>query len=99
MSMSLDASPMATIGPGSPMRRGRAVLLVFSAWLGFFALEIIVTAALDHGATTVWSREILVDLTMAVYWTVITVPIAAWHRRVRVSRRGIDGMLGMHLPL
>jgi hypothetical protein len=97
--MSLEASPMAAVGRRSPIQRARAVLFVFSAWLGFFALEIIVTAALDRGATTVWSREILVDLTMAVYWTVITVPIAAWHRRVRVSGRGIAGILGQHLPL
>ena len=98
MSMSRDASLMATVGRGSLMRRARALLLVFLAWLGFFALEIIVTAALDRGATTVWSREILVDLTMAVYWTVITVPIAAWHRRVRVSRHSVAGVFGMHLP-
>jgi hypothetical protein len=97
--MSLDASLMATVGRGSLIRRARVVAFVFLAWLGFFALEIIVTAALDRGATTVWTREILVDLTMAVYWTVITVPIAAWHRRVRVSGRSAAGMLGMHLPL
>ena len=101
MSMSLDASPVATawLRGGSLTRRARAVLFVFSAWLGFFALEIVFTAALDRSGTTFWSREILVDLTMAVYWTAITFPIAAWHRRVRASGRGVASMLGMHLPL
>jgi two-component system, LytTR family, sensor kinase len=98
MSMSTDASPPAT-GRESLLRRARALLFVFAAWLGFFALEVIVTAALDRGETTIWSREILVDLTMAVYWTVITVPIAAWHRRVRSSGRRVAGIFGMHLPL
>ncbi|HEY2379310.1 MAG TPA: histidine kinase [Gemmatimonadaceae bacterium] len=97
--MSLDASPMAAVGRGSLMQRARAALFVLLAWLAFAAVELIVSAALDHDAATVWSREILVDLTMAVYWSAITVPIAAWHRRVRASGRGVGGMLVLHFPL
>ena len=98
MLMSLDAAPLAT-GRVSLMRRARALVFVLAAWLAFFALEIIVTAALDRSGATVWSREILVNLTMAVYWTVITVPIAAWHRRLRASGNGVAAMFALHLPL
>ena len=98
MLMSLDAAPLAT-GRVSLIRRARALVFVLAAWLAFFALEIIVTAALDHSGATVWGREILVNLTMAVYWTVITVPSAAWHRRLRVSGNGVAVMFALHVPL
>ena len=95
--MSRDAS-REIVGREALLRPARVILLVFLAWAGFFALELIVSAALDRSATTLWSREALVNLTIAVYWTVITIPIAAWHRRVRRSGRGVSGMLSMHLP-
>jgi len=97
MSMSFEATPMSRVGRGPLVQRARAALVVMAAWLGFAILELIVSAALDRGAA--WSREIALDLTMAVYWTAITFPIAAWHRRVRVSGRGIAGMILLHLPL
>lgn len=97
--MSLDASPQAMVGPDSLRRPARAVLFVFLAWLGFFTLELLVSAALDHNAKAIWSRQALVNLTIAVYWTLVTVPIAAWHRRLRVAGHGVLRMLGMHFPL
>jgi two-component system sensor histidine kinase AlgZ len=88
-----------TIDGTALRRRVRVAALVLSAWLGFGAIQVLVSAALDRSGTTVWSRELLVDLTMALYWALVTVPIAAWHRRVRARTRSVAGMIVLHLPL
>ena len=79
--------------------RIRVAVLVLAAWVGFGALQISVGAALARPGTTVWSRELLVDLTMALYWSAVSWPIAAWHRRVRGSGRSLLGLIAFHLPL
>ena len=88
-----------TIDGTALRRRVRATALVLAAWLGFGAVQLFVSAALDRSGTTIWSRELLVDLTMALYWTIVTIPIAAWHRHVRARTRSVAGMIVLHLPL
>jgi two-component system LytT family sensor kinase len=80
-------------------RRIRISLVVLSAWLAFGALQISIGAALERPSATAWQRELLVDLTMALYWSAMTAPIALWHRRVRATGRGVLGMGVLHLPL
>jgi len=81
------------------VRRVRTVLLVLVAWLAFSALQITLSFALAKPGATPWGRELLVDLTMALYWTAVSFPIAAWHRRLRAQGRGMLALVGLHLPL
>src|SRR5436190_1489652 len=83
--MSVHAAAAEEIDRGLRGTRIRVAVLVLAAWVGFGALQISVGAALARPGTTVWSRELLVDLTMALYWTAVSGPIAAWHRRLRVT--------------
>jgi hypothetical protein len=75
------------------------VLLVLAAWTAFTALQICVSVALAKAGEVRWGRELIVDLTMAVYWTLVTFPVAAWHRRVRASGAGLGRMMVAHVPL
>jgi hypothetical protein len=79
--------------------RARIALIVVAAWLGFSALQMSVGAALAKSGDVKWGRELLVDVTMALYWSLATLPISLWHRRLRASGRGIGQMLLLHLPL
>src|SRR5690242_12940064 len=80
-------------------RRARITLIVVAAWLGFSALQMSVGAALAKSGEVKWGRELLVDVTMALYWSLATLPISLWHRRLRASGRGIGQLLVLHLPL
>src|ERR1041385_3958462 len=80
-------------------RRARIALIVIAAWLGFSALQMSVGAALAKSGDIKWGRELLVDVTMALYWSAATLPIALWHRRLRASGRGLAQMVVLHLPL
>ena len=86
-------------GAASFARRARIALIVVATWLGFSALQISVGAALAKSGDVKWGRELLVDVTMALYWSLATLPISLWHRRLRASGRGIGQMLVLHLPL
>ena len=99
--MSHDFATPTNGGGGTLARpaRARGAFLVLAAWLAFSALQVLVAAALDRSDAAAWTRDIWVDLTMALYWSAITLPIAAWHRRVRASGRGVFGMIALHLPL
>ena len=83
----------------SLVQRARVVLVVVAAWLGFSALQMSVGAALAKSGDIKWGRELLVDVTMALYWSLATLPISLWHRRLRASGRGIGQMVVLHLPL
>jgi two-component system LytT family sensor kinase len=83
----------------SVMRRARITLVVIATWLGFSALQMSVGAALAKSGDVKWGRELLVDVTMALYWSFVTLPIALWHRRLRASGRGIVQIVALHLPL
>jgi hypothetical protein len=93
--------PAAAAAPfrGSIVRSARAVLLVLAVWLAFSALQLAVGAALSKSGDTVWSRELLVDLTMAVYWAAVSFPIAAWHRRIRARSTDALRIVLLHVPL
>lgn len=91
MRMSFRPSPWA--------KRVRVAAIVLLAWLGFAVFQTLVADALDRRSTSVWNSDLLVNLTMTVYWTLITAPIAAWHKRVRATKRGVGGMIVLHLPL
>ena len=80
-------------------RRARIALIVVASWLGFSALQMSVGAALAKSGDIKWGRELLVDVTMALYWSAATLPIALWHRRLRASGRGAAQMVLLHLPL
>ena len=84
---------------GTLARRARITLIVVATWLGFSALQMSVGAALAKSGDIKWGRELLVDVTMALYWSVATLPIALWHRRLRASGRGVAQMVALHLPL
>ena len=86
-------------GAASFARRSRIGLIVVAAWLGFSALQMSVGAALAKSGDVKWGRELLVDVTMALYWSLATLPISLWHRRLRASGRGIGQMVVLHLPL
>jgi two-component system, LytTR family, sensor kinase len=89
----VDASPSLFV------RRARIALVVLAAWLGFSAVQLSIAAAVSQGGEIKWSRELFVDLTMAVYWWVATAPIARWHRHLRRAGRSGVPLLVMHLPL
>ena len=84
---------------GTLARRARITLIVLGSWLAFSALQLSVGAALAKSGDIKWGRELLVDVTMAVYWTAATFPIALWHRHLRASGRGVAQMVLLHLPL
>ena len=77
----------------------RGVLLVFAAWSAFTALQLCVGAALAKAGEVRWGQEIIVDLTMAVFWTAVTFPIAALHRHLRAQGAGLGRTILAHLPL
>src|SRR5437868_2144045 len=79
--------------------RARLTIIVFGAWLAFSALQIIVSAALAKPGDIKWGRELLVDLTMVLYWTVVTFPLATWHRYLRSTGRGLATIVLLHIPL
>lgn len=81
------------------MRRARIALIVVASWLAFSALQMSVGAALAKSGDIKWGRELLVDVTMALFWSAATLPIALWHRRLRASGRGVAQMVVLHLPL
>ena len=80
-------------------RRVRISVIVVAAWLGFSALQMVVSAALAKPGDIKWGRELLVDVTMALYWSAATLPIALWQRRLRASSRSVSQMIVLHLPL
>ena len=84
---------------GTLARRARITLLVVLTWLAFSALQMSVGAALARSGEIKWGRELLVDVTMALYWSFVTLPIALWHRRLRASGRSLPQMVVLHLPL
>lgn len=90
----VSVAPAASIA-----RRGRIALSVVAAWLGFSALQMSVGAALAKSGDIKWGRELLVDVTMALYWSAATLPIALWHRHLRASGRGLARVVVFHLPL
>ena len=92
--MSVESDDRGMLG-----RRARTTLIVILTWLGFSALQMSVGAALARNGDVKWGRELLVDLTMALYWSAATLPIAVWHRHLRASGRGIAQMVALHLPL
>ena len=79
--------------------RVRTVLLVFGAWLTFSAIQLGVSLALAKPGSVARGRALLVDLTMALYWTAMSFPIAAWHRRLRARVRSPWQLISLHLPL
>ena len=81
------------------MRRARIALIVVASWLAFSALQMSVGAGLAKSGDIKWGRELLVDVTMALYWSAATLPIALWHRRLRASGRSVAQMVLLHLPL
>lgn len=82
-----------------PARRARIILVVVASWLAFSALQMSVGAALAKSGDIKWGRELLVDVTMALYWSAATLPIALWHRHLRASGRSVAQMIVLHLPL
>lgn len=99
MAMIPRRTPLAPADSTSIAHRARLALGVFGVWLAFNGLQIAVNAALTRPAPIPCHRELPVDLTMAVYWTIATGVIAVWHRRLR--SRGATGLrlLAAHLPL
>ena len=85
--------------PSSFVRRARVALVVLAAWLAFSAVQLSIAAAVSQAGEIKWDRDLLVDLTMAVYWCVATAPIACWHRHLRRTGRSAGLLLLMHLPL
>ena len=80
-------------------RRVRITLIVVASWLAFCALQMSVGAALAKSGDIKWGRELLVDVTMALYWSAATLPIALWHRHLRASALGFAQIVALHLPL
>ena len=91
--------PVESDEVGMLARRARLALIVLASWLAFSALQMSVGAALARSGDIKWGRELLVDVTMALYWSAATLPIALWHRHLRASGRGVAQMVVLHLPL
>lgn len=85
---------------GAPLPRYvRMSGIVLAAWFGFTVLELSVSAALAKPGEVKWGREILIDVTMALYWSAVTLPIATLHRWLRARGTGLAAMVAFHLPL
>src|SRR3954463_11510339 len=97
--MIASTMPRESEDAGVLARRARITLIVVAIWLGFSALQMSVGAALAKSGDIKWGRELLVDLTMALYWSLATLPIALWHRRLRARGHGIGQMILLHLPV
>ena len=72
---------------------------VFAVWFAFNVLQFGVAAALARPGALHWERELPVDLTMTVYWSLATGIIALWHRLLRARHLGMLGLAAAHLPL
>ena len=81
------------------IRRANGALLCLVAWLAFGLLQTMLARALDPKMSLRWWELFRLDLTLALFWTAISVPIAAWHARVRTQSRGALALIGAHLPL
>lgn len=97
--MSVSSRESERADAATAVGRLRVAATVLAGWVAFSALQLSVTAALAKPGSLPWGRELLVDLTMALYWWTATLPIAMWHRRLREYGAGVAGMIAGHLPL
>ena len=80
-------------------RRVRGVLFCLGAWLAFGLLQTTLARALDPEMSLRWWELFRLDLALALFWTAISIPIAAWHARVRAQSWGALALIGAHLPV
>ena len=97
--MSRDATVGDDSARGRVKRSVRAALFVLAAWFAFGALQVSIEATLEYPATKSSSRDLLLNLTMALYWSAISIPIATWHKWVREHTRALAALVALHAPM
>jgi len=95
----MTAPSRVDAGPTLVVRRARVALAVLAAWLAFSAVQLSIGAAVAQAGEIKWGRDLLVDVTMTVYWWIVTAPIARWHRHLRMTGRNGGALIPMHFPL
>ncbi|MEP6492574.1 MAG: histidine kinase [bacterium] len=76
----------------------RSGSLLIGAWIGFFALQALVSLALArHGPD---NPKALVEnnLVLALLWAAISAGVMVWHRRVRAIAKNLYTVVLLHLP-
>jgi signal transduction histidine kinase len=76
----------------------RPVLLALGAWGAFFGLQAAMSLALGRRSSVSLVPMIETNVTLAVLWGVLSLAIAAWHRRVRSMATNVWAVFGFHLP-
>ena len=89
-----------TISAQPSRHRGwQGALLLAGAWTAFALLQTLVSFALSRDGADEWQATLRVNLAAALYWAAVSVPIAAYHRRLRDSVRGLPALVLAHAPL
>lgn len=79
--------------------RLRSFALLLSAWLGFYMAQAVIAIGLMPKGAFGPREWITVDGSVAVLWAVLSVAIAAWHRRVRQIAPNLWALIALHLPV
>jgi sensor histidine kinase YesM len=85
---------MDTRGANRPPRSFAALLAV---WLGFFSLQTAVSRALWPSALPLGLVAQIVGI-QASLWALLSVGVAAWHKRARATASNVWILLALHVP-
>jgi len=77
---------------------GPAALLAV-VWVSFFLLQGLASVALSPRRTLNGVALVEVDVTIGLLWAVLSVGIAAWHRRVRAAAPDLVTLIAAHTPV
>ena len=80
-------------------RRWRSGALLVGAWLSFALVQTAVALAISRDGRGDWLAALRVHTAMALYWALVSAPIAVCHERLRRMARGPSFLVAAHLPL
>ena len=88
---------MGTMETRVTTRRLRSFAALLAVWLGFFSLQTAVSRTLWPSAAAI---RLVVEIVViqAVMWALLSVGVAAWHKRVRAAAPNVWILLALHIP-
>lgn len=90
------AMPRLTPSAGS---RARAFALLLVGWVAFFTLLNLLGAAMSAAPGPLRFDPGGVEIVAGLTWTLLTLAIVAYHRKLRARGLGLFGLILAHLPL
>lgn len=81
------------------VRSIKTAALLVGAWVSFFVLQGLVSAALSPRRAVSRVAALELELTIGVVWGLLSIAIAAWHWRLRATTASLIGLIVAHVPL